>query len=77
MPSSVTKPKPKPRSDTSHIAHPDEPIRMQVRVVTADIARDFAKEKPKEQTEPTNGILAFEGELISGNVTFVRDLHSN
>jgi hypothetical protein len=73
-PNSITKRR--PRTDKSHIAHPDEPSRMQVRLVTAELARDFAKENPKLQVEPANGILAFDGELISGNVTFVRAIHS-
>jgi hypothetical protein len=44
---------------------------MQIRIVTAEAARAFAKENPKQQVEPTNGILAFDGEYVSGNVTFV------
>ena len=72
-PSTTTKPK--RGLDKSHIAHPDEPSRIQIQIVTADHARTFAKENPKQQIEPTSGILAFEGEFISGNVTFVRVLY--
>ncbi|PVF99226.1 hypothetical protein CPB86DRAFT_315970 [Serendipita vermifera] len=56
--------------DRSYLAHPDEPTRLQIRIVTAENARAFAKENPKQQLEPTNGVLAFDGEFVSGNVTF-------
>ncbi|PVF92993.1 hypothetical protein CPB86DRAFT_142216 [Serendipita vermifera] len=68
---SLTPAKPEPKElDRSYIAHPDEPTRLQIRIVTAESARAFAKENPKQQLEPTNGVLAFDGEFVSGNITF-------
>jgi hypothetical protein len=67
---STDKPERKPL-DESYLAHPDEPIRLRIQVITAEAARAFAKENPKRQLEPTNGVLAFDGEYVSGNVTFV------
>jgi hypothetical protein len=55
----------------SYLAYPDEPTRLQIRIVTAESARAFAKENPTQQLEPTNGVHAFDGEFVSGNVTFV------
>ncbi|GLB39236.1 hypothetical protein LshimejAT787_0603980 [Lyophyllum shimeji] len=46
-----------------------EPARFQIRLVTADLARAYAKETLTESTEPTNGMLAFDAEFVSGNTT--------
>jgi hypothetical protein len=75
--SSRSEPRPAPHGypDTTYIAQPDEPCRMQVRLVTAELARNHAKETPKDSSEPTNGVLAFEGEFISGNTTLVGNMH--
>ncbi|KAJ7735835.1 hypothetical protein DFH07DRAFT_967025 [Mycena maculata] len=48
---------------------PHNPGRIQIRFVTAELARVHARGTPKTQTEATNGILAFDGEFVSGNTT--------
>ncbi|KAG6844814.1 hypothetical protein H0H87_003481 [Tephrocybe sp. NHM501043] len=47
----------------------EEHNRYQIRLITAELARAHAKETLKESTEPTNGILAFDGQFVSGNTT--------
>ncbi|KAG6886551.1 hypothetical protein C0992_003430 [Termitomyces sp. T32_za158] len=42
---------------------------FQIRLVTAELARKHAKEALKETSEPSNGVLAFDGEFVSGNTT--------
>lgn len=44
---------------------------FQIRLVTAEMARNHAKEVLKETSEPSNGVLAFNGEFVSGNTTIV------
>lgn len=41
-------------------------------VVTAEVARAHARQHPQDNTEPTNGVLAFNGESVGENVTLVR-----
>ncbi|KAK7050214.1 putative bifunctional E2/E3 enzyme [Favolaschia claudopus] len=43
--------------------------RFQIRFVSAKQAVAYAQETPREQSEPTNGVLAFDGEFVSGNTT--------
>ncbi|KAJ7446553.1 hypothetical protein FB451DRAFT_1412223 [Mycena latifolia] len=72
MGGAVSAPKTESRNDTpltSPVVHaaPEEPARAQFRFVTAELARAHARSTPKEQSEATNGILAFDGEFVSGN----------
>lgn len=48
---------------------PEEPVRVQIRLVTAELARAHARSTPKEQSAATNGLLAFDGEFVSGNTS--------
>ncbi|KAJ7636568.1 hypothetical protein FB45DRAFT_447877 [Roridomyces roridus] len=48
---------------------PDAIERYKIGFITADHAIAHAKGTAKEQTEATNGVLAFDGEMISGNTT--------
>ncbi|KAJ6451921.1 hypothetical protein C8R45DRAFT_1041477 [Mycena sanguinolenta] len=48
----------------------DDPIpRFRIGFVTAENALSHAKQTSKEQSEATNGTLAFDGEMVSGNIT--------
>ncbi|KAJ7677170.1 hypothetical protein B0H17DRAFT_123065 [Mycena rosella] len=58
-----------PSTSTEVTASPEEPTRLQIRFVTAELARVYARGTPKEQSEATNGVLAFDGESVSGNTT--------
>lgn len=60
-------------SKTSHasVVSQDDPGRLQIRLVTAELARKHARATPKDKSEPTTGVLAFEGEFVSGNTSLV------
>ncbi|KAF8189626.1 hypothetical protein K438DRAFT_2019046 [Mycena galopus ATCC 62051] len=49
-------------------AHPDPVARFKIGFLTAENAVLHAKQTPREQSEPTNGTFAFDGELISGSL---------
>ena len=49
----------------------DEPGRFKITFINAELARDHAKKTRKDNSEPLNGILAFNGELVSRNTTVV------
>jgi hypothetical protein len=53
------------------IAEPNEPSRIQIHLVSAELARRHAAVTLKHGTTAINGILAFEGEFISGNTSLV------
>ncbi|KAJ7106228.1 hypothetical protein C8R44DRAFT_805910 [Mycena epipterygia] len=48
---------------------PDAVERFKITFVTAEHALCHARQTPKEQSEAKNGVLAFDGELINGNMT--------
>ena len=51
---------------------PDDPRgHVQVRLFTAELAREEAKNVVKEGRGNVDGVLAFEGEFVSGNTTLV------
>jgi hypothetical protein len=50
---------------------PDAPDAVQIRLVTAEIARMHAKKNPKDQTTSDAGVLAFDGEFVNRNTTLV------
>ncbi|KAJ7739067.1 hypothetical protein DFH07DRAFT_840632 [Mycena maculata] len=54
-------------------AHLDPVDRYKIGFVTAEHALAHAKQTPREQSEATNGIYAFDGHIISGSTT-LRDL---
>ncbi|KAJ6599763.1 hypothetical protein DFH09DRAFT_626245 [Mycena vulgaris] len=56
-------------SDLPSTALPDAVERFKIRFVTAEHALAHARQTPKEQTEPKNGIFAFDGEPVNGNIT--------
>lgn len=60
-------------SKTSHasVVSQDDPGHLQIRLVTAELARKHARATPKDKSEPTTGVLAFEGEFVSGNTSLV------
>jgi hypothetical protein len=63
-------------SNTSSSKHPfiaskDDPSRLQIRLVTAEMARKYASATPKEISEPTNSVLAFDGEYVNASATLV------
>jgi hypothetical protein len=45
--------------------------RVQIAFVTAEFARTHARKNLNVNTEPSNGVLAFDGELVSCNTTVV------
>ncbi|KAJ7148093.1 hypothetical protein C8R43DRAFT_1108121 [Mycena crocata] len=51
----------------------DTTERFRITFVTAEHAITYGKQTPREQTEPTNGLAAYDGEPISGN-TPLRDV---
>ncbi|KAJ6518100.1 hypothetical protein C8R47DRAFT_1086007, partial [Mycena vitilis] len=51
------------------VADVDPPPGMQIRLVTAELARLHAKATPREKSEATNGVFAFGGEFVDGNTT--------
>jgi hypothetical protein len=55
----------------AHATPTNEPSRMQVRLISAELARNHAKVSLKEGSEDPNGILAFDGEFISGHTSLV------
>ncbi|KAJ7021307.1 hypothetical protein C8F04DRAFT_1141408 [Mycena alexandri] len=66
-------PKPAEKPTRASDGVPDAVDRFKIVFVTAEHAVAHAKQTPKYQTEPTNGVLAFEGEPINGATT-LRDL---
>jgi hypothetical protein len=48
-----------------------EPGRVQISFITAELARSHARKNLKVNSEPSNGVLAFDGELVSCNTTVV------
>lgn len=50
---------------------PDAVERFKITFVTAEHALCHARQTPKEQSEAKTGVLAFDGELINGNMTLV------
>jgi hypothetical protein len=63
----------KPQHSHRVISRPEEPSpgHIQIRLVSAALARSHAKESLKEGSEPTNGVLAFDGQFISGHTSLV------
>ncbi|KAF7342761.1 putative bifunctional E2/E3 enzyme [Mycena sanguinolenta] len=59
----------KPRSHLTDMVQDDPIHRFRIGFVTAENALSHAKQTAKEQSEATNGTLAFDGEMISGNIT--------
>ena len=59
------------QSNQRYIAEPTEPNRIQICLVTAELARAHARATLKDGKGPINGILAFDGEFISGNTSLV------
>ncbi|KAJ6627692.1 hypothetical protein B0H10DRAFT_1905503 [Mycena sp. CBHHK59/15] len=57
------------KSRAEYATSSDEPERFQMRLVTAEHARLHARRTPKDQSEPTTGVFAFDGEFVSGNTT--------
>jgi hypothetical protein len=77
-PTNVNPVKPTPQSQIStysspahHVAEPNEPSRIQIRLVSAEMARRNAVSFKNGMNPDNDGILAFEGEFISGNTTLV------
>lgn len=62
-----------PRADLKHASMDAEnrPGRFRLRLITAELARQRAKKTPTELSESTNDLLAFDGEFVGGNTTFV------
>lgn len=46
--------------------------RLQIQLVTAQLARQHAASNLKDTSLPSNGTLAFDGQLVSGNTSLVR-----
>ncbi|KAJ7581814.1 hypothetical protein C8J56DRAFT_1029289 [Mycena floridula] len=66
-PISPQKPHPAPQDSSS--SSPDPVDRLQIRLVTAEMARRHANATPKETSEPPNSIPAFDGEFINANMS--------
>ena len=64
----------KPQHSHLVVSRPEEPSpsRIQIRLVSAALARSHAKGSMKEGSEPTNGVLAFDGQFVSGHTSLVR-----
>ena len=55
----------------SHLAESGEPCRIQIRLVTAQLARDYVRGTLKDNPTATNNVFAFDGAFISGNTSLV------
>ena len=64
----------KPQHSHLVVSRPEEPSpsRIQIRLVSAALARSHAKGSMKEGSQPTNGVLAFDGQFVSGHTSLVR-----
>jgi hypothetical protein len=67
-PSSQSYPGP---SKQQYATEPHEPSRIQIRLVTAALARVHARATLKDRNVAQHGIFAFDGEFISGNTSLV------
>ncbi|KAJ7670709.1 hypothetical protein DFH06DRAFT_1468485 [Mycena polygramma] len=79
-PRTTAEPSSKPTDATLDIdilppSHSDTTERFKIKFVTAQDAIAHARQTPREQSEPTNGVFGFDGELVSGNTT-LRDLEN-
>jgi hypothetical protein len=45
---------------------------VRIKLVTAELARKYAKATPKEISTPTNGVAAFNGSYVSVDTTLVK-----
>lgn len=59
------------KNNVLRIAQPDPVDRFKIEFITAELAIGHARQTPREQSEATNGVFAFDGELISGSTTLV------
>ena len=73
------RPTPQPRiypSAQHYIAEPNEPSRIQIRLVSAELARSHASAvRNGASATAIDGVFAFEGEFISGNTSLVNIVH--
>jgi len=58
-------------SKHGYLAESGEPIRIQIRLVTAQLARVHARTTLKDGSTTINSIFAFDGAFISGNTSLV------
>jgi hypothetical protein len=67
VPSGVAPKEPLPSDALS-----DSTERFRIRFFTAEHAVVHARQAPKDQSEPKNGIFAFDGEPVNGSISLVR-----
>jgi hypothetical protein len=65
----------KPPTSTTQVpavtAPQHNPGALKIRLVTAEMARKYARDNPKDISEPTNAVFAFDGEFVSRDATLV------
>ena len=60
-----------PRSKQAHLPESGGPCRIQIRLVTAQLARDHVRATLKDNATTIDNIFAFDGAFINGNTSLV------